>query len=143
MSIHPHVDVPTGWNPKAFWAEKMSQAVSDPVWFHGTIAFAEAMKQKTVIGSSRGSEAVMRHSGKALAGLRDRIANDAEKLDDLAILTITSLMSADIVSRNVQTWKAHIAGLDRILALRGGFDALTSNEYVKHKVIGYFRFDLI
>ena len=41
-----------------------------------------------------------------------------------------------MVAREVDSWKAHIAGLDRILALRGGLDSLNSNDYVKHKVRG-------
>ena len=96
MSIHPHVDVPEGWKPMAFWAEKMSQAVSDPMWFHGTIAFAESMKQKTICGSSMRNQDVMKHSARAIAGLRDRIAADKSRVDDLTILTITSLMSIDV-----------------------------------------------
>ena len=98
MSIHPHVDVPDGWSPKAFWTEKMSYAIADPVWFAGTIAFAESMKQKTISGTSRKSEDVMRYSTKAMAGLRDRLAANKTKVDDLAILTITSLMSMDVRS---------------------------------------------
>lgn len=96
MSIHPHVDVPDGWCPKAFWAEKMSYAIADPVWFAGTIAFAESMKQKTIAGTSKKSEEVMRYSARAIAGLRDRIAANKAKVDDLAMLTITSLMSMDV-----------------------------------------------
>ncbi len=96
MSIHPHVDVPDGWCPKAFWAEKMSYAIADPVWFAGTVAFAESMKQKTIAGTSKKSEEVMIYSARAIAGLRDRIAANKTKVDDLAILTITSLMSMDV-----------------------------------------------
>ena len=96
MSIHPHVDVPDGWCPKAFWADKMAYAIADPVWFAGTIAFAESMKQKTISGTSRKSEQVMRYSARAIAGLRDRLAANKTKVDDLAILTITSLMAMDV-----------------------------------------------
>ena len=96
MSIHPHVDVPEGWRPKDFWAEKMSCAIADPVWFAGTVAFAESMKQKTISGTSKKSEEVMRYSTRAIAGLRDRIAANKTKVDDLVILTITSLMSMDV-----------------------------------------------
>lgn len=74
----------------------MSYAIADPVWFAGTIAFAESMKQKTISGTSRKSEDVMRYSARAIAGLRDRIAANKTKVDDLAILTITSLMSMDV-----------------------------------------------
>ena len=98
MSIHPHVDVPEGWKPKAFWAEKMSYAIADPMWFAGTVAFAEGMKQKTISGSSRKSSEAIKYSSRALAGLRDRLAADKSRIDDLALLTITSLMSLDVRS---------------------------------------------
>lgn len=43
-----------------------------------------------------------------------------------------------VVTREVNSWKPHIDGLDRILVLRGGLDSLSAaSEYVKHKVIGY------
>lgn len=96
MSIHPHVDIPDGWKPKEFWATNMSYAIADPMWFYGTIAFAESMKRKAIFGTSRKSKEVMQYSTKAIAGLRDRIAADKSKVDDLAILTIISLMSADV-----------------------------------------------
>lgn len=96
MSIHPHVDVPDGWKPKDFWAENMSYAIADPMWFHGTIAFAESMKQKTISGTSKKSKEVVKYSTRAIAGLRDRIAGDKNRVDDLAILTIISLMSVDV-----------------------------------------------
>lgn len=99
MSIHPHDDLPDGWKPKEFWASNMACAISDPMWFHGTIAFAEAMKQKAIFGSSKKSKEVMKYSSKAISGLRDRIAGDKTKVDDLAILTIISLMSADVSLR--------------------------------------------
>lgn len=95
-SIHPHVDIPEGWNPRGYWAEKMSYALADPMWFAGTIAFASAMKQKALTGQSKKSSEVMRYSGKAIAGLRNRIAADKSRVDDLALLTIISLMSADV-----------------------------------------------
>ena len=136
-SIHPLVDIPDGWRPKIFWAENMSWAIADPMWFAGTIAFAESMKHKATSGSSKKSQEVIKQSARAIAGLRDRIAGDKGRVDDLSILTIVSLMSSDIVCREVSSWKAHIEGLDRIIALRGGLDSFNSNEYVKHKVIGW------
>jgi hypothetical protein len=151
MSIHPHIDVPAGWRPKAFWAEMMATAIADPMWFNGTIAFAESMKQKTICGTNRKSDMIMKHSAGAIAGLRDRIASSKSRIDDFAILTITSLMSIEVshfdlsvlshqsvqvIARDLKSWKAHIDGLERILALRGGLDSFTSNQYVKQKVIG-------
>ena len=103
MSIHPHVDVPEGLEAKAWWAEKMSYAIADPMWFHGTIAFAESMKQKTISGTSRKNQEVIKHSARAIAGLRDRIAAGKSRVDDLTILTITSLMSADVRTRSDPT----------------------------------------
>jgi hypothetical protein len=41
------------------------------------------------------------------------------------------------VNREVKQWKAHIDGIDRILAARGGLESLNGEPYVKHKVIGY------
>jgi hypothetical protein len=42
-----------------------------------------------------------------------------------------------VVNREVKQWKAHIDGIERILATRGGLESLNAEPYIKHKVIGY------
>lgn len=44
------------------------------------------------------------------------------------------------MNREVKQWKAHIDGIDRILAARGGLESLNGDQYVKHKLIGYVVF---
>jgi hypothetical protein len=70
--------------------------MNDPMWFAGTVAFATAMKHKALTGEHKKNSDVLKYSGKALSGLRTRILMDKNRVDDLAILTIISLMSADV-----------------------------------------------
>ena len=139
-SVHPQKQVPLGWKPKDdFFDKRFQTTMADPMWFHANLAFAEAMKSMTLFGSRERSKEILDHAGKAVIQLRKRLSNDSNlAFSETLILTITSLMSVDLVARDVKKWKMHIDGLEQILAMRGGLDTLT--PYVKHKVIGFQNF---
>jgi hypothetical protein len=95
-SIHPLVDIPEGWNPQQWWSEKLPYAVSNPMWLHSTMAFADSMRARTLFGTNQKSHLTMRYNGRAIGALRDSISSGKAKVDDLSILTITSLMSTEV-----------------------------------------------
>lgn len=135
-SIHPLIDIPAEWKPKAFYDRKFCYCISDLGWFSATFAFAQAMKQRTISGKSHKSNEILKHSAQGVTELRRKLLKGKDGVDDLAILTITSLMSTDLVLHQVSNWKMHIEGLERILSLRGGIDSF-NNDFLKYKVIGF------
>ena len=130
--------IPVQWRPKQFYDNNYKQCITDLGWFSATFAFAEAMKQRTLTGNVQKSSEIIKHSAQGVVELRKKILKGKTGVDDLAILTITSLMSLDMVTREVRNWKMHIEGLEQILALRGGIDSL--DDYVRYKVIGFQTF---
>ena len=132
------VYIPVQWQPKQFYDNNYKQCITDLGWFSATFAFAEAMKQRTLTGNAQKSNEIIKHSAQGVVELRKKILKGKTGVDDLAILTITSLMTLDMVTREVRNWKMHIEGLEQILALRGGIDSL--DDYIKYKVIGFQTF---
>lgn len=112
--------------------------MADPMWFCANVAFAEAMKDQTLHNARTKSDVIVKYQSKALSDLRRRLV--ADKDTDILLWTITVLMSLDISFADFESWKAHTAGLERIMNMRGGLESLNNNTYLKQKIIGFNMF---
>lgn len=138
-SMHPHKeDAPEAWQGTSFWSDRLQTAMADPMWFCAMIAFAEAMKNKTLHDSHEKTDIIIKYQSKAFMDLRKRLTS--EKDNEMLVLTITVLMSIDIAFGSVESLKMHAEGLDRIIQARGGLESLNGNSYLKNKVIGFQLF---
>ncbi|KPI44865.1 uncharacterized protein AB675_2719 [Cyphellophora attinorum] len=137
--IHPYnTDAPKQWQHTAFSNDLIQTAMSDPMWFCANVAFSEGMKDRMMHDTCEKSEVVAKYQSKAFMDMRKRLMTDQD--NDILLLTITVLMSIDILFGSTDSMKMHAEGLDRIIQLRGGLESINHLPYLKQKVIGFQQF---
>jgi hypothetical protein len=137
--IHPYnTDAPKQWQHTAFSNDLLQTAMSDPMWFCANVAFSEGMKDRMMHDTCDKSEVVAKYQSRAFMDMSKRLVTDKD--NDILLLTITVLMSIDILFGSTTSMKMHAEGLDRIIQLRGGLESINHLPYLKQKVIGFQQF---
>lgn len=140
--MHPHrEDAPPAWRGNTFLTERIQTFMADPMWFCANIALAEGLKERAIHDSFDKTDMVIKYQSKAFMDLRRRLMSDP--YNDILLVTITVLITIDMLFRSWDSMITHTAGLEQILALRGGIESLNDNAYLKYKVVGFQNFWLL
>jgi hypothetical protein len=89
--------------------------------------------------SKETSSIILHHSNNAVAELRRRLSIPEEMYSDLVIMTICALALIHRLQCEYAIYDAHVDGVRRIVAARGGLDKLGWHGMVKLAVVGMFE----
>ncbi|TDZ40385.1 hypothetical protein C8035_v004139 [Colletotrichum spinosum] len=106
--------------------------LSDPAYLH-SVLFTVAMLHDSVRGHKL-SKKTSYHIGKTLSLLNKNIARTETALSDSTLATIVSMCMVAEAYGDHEAAAAHIAGLRRIVELRGGLGALRHNLQLHVKI---------
>jgi hypothetical protein len=117
-------------------------ALQHPVMFHSIIALSRANLTFAATTNGERDRQVTYHYGSALSGLREMMAgNDLEvTASDATLFAIVSLMGIDYLTGDVHAFQIHLAGLRRLIAARGGLDALGWPTLLKPSIMTLEKF---
>ncbi len=114
-------------NPEGSW---ISVALMDSATMHATLTLVAIHRRDRF--SIDLSNVYFRHRGKAMKIIASRLNDPKESLSDATIGAVAILSTSDNEfdwSREAQT--SHSNALSRLIALRGGIEALSTNRHVQ------------
>jgi hypothetical protein len=110
--------------------------------FHSIIALSRANLTFATTTYGERDRQVTYHYGSALSSLRELLAgNDFEvTTSDATLFAIVALMGIDYLTGDVHAFQIHLAGLRRLIAARGGLDALGWPTLLKPSIMTLEKF---
>ncbi|KZF20166.1 hypothetical protein L228DRAFT_284902 [Xylona heveae TC161] len=107
-------------------------ALSDGAAFHQLLSnSALHITSLRPIDRQREAFEALSHHAVALMCVQNRLADPTVAISDGIIASIIGFACHDHMTSNFETWRVHMNGLKKIVALRGGPDALNENRLLR------------
>jgi hypothetical protein len=109
------------------------------MWCESLVSLMLAMRNLQTQVSKETSSIILHHSNNAIAELQKRLSTPEEMYSDVVIMTICALALIHRLHCEYAIYDAHVDGVRRIVAARGGLDRLGWHGMVKLAVVGMFE----
>ncbi|KAJ9608509.1 hypothetical protein H2200_007497 [Cladophialophora chaetospira] len=117
-------------NPQGSW---INVALTDSATMHATLNLVAIHRRDRF--SIDLSKVYFQHRGKAMKIIASRLNDPKDSLNDATIGAVAILATSDNeFDWSRETQMSHSKGLSRLIALRGGIEALSTNEHVQRVV---------